>query len=69
VAIDGHDLTGGDLVQGGNPIQQARLKLSGPDRSQNPVEAIVRGDAGLQIERLRQPLAILPTIIGDGNDV
>ena len=32
LAIDGHDLTGRDLVQGGNPTQQARLELGGFDR-------------------------------------
>ena len=69
LAVDGHDLAGGDLVQVRDPTQQARLELGGLDRSQNRIEPIVRRDAAFQIEKLRQPLPLLAAVVGDGDEI
>ena len=69
LAVDGHDLARRDLVQVSDPTQEARLELGGLDGSQNRVEPIVRRDAGLQVEKLRQPLPLLAAVVGDGDKI
>jgi hypothetical protein len=41
LAVDRHDLPGGDFVQGRDPTQQAGLELDRLDRAQHGVEAVV----------------------------
>ena len=69
LAVDGHDLPVRDLVQRGDPTEQARFKLGGLDRAQNRIEAIVRRDAVAEIEKLRQPLPFLAAELGDGDEI
>jgi len=68
-AVDGDDLARRDFVQGGNPTQETRLELGGLDRGQHGVEAIVRGDAAPEVEKLRQPLTLLAAEVRNGDEI
>ncbi len=69
LAVDGHDLAGRDFVQCGDPTQQARLELGGLDRAENRIEAIMRGDAVAEVEKLRKPLSFLAAVLGDRDEI
>ena len=69
LAVDGDDLPGGDLVQRGDPAQQALLELGGLDRREDGVEPVVGGDAAAEVEELGQPGALLAAVFGDRDEV
>jgi hypothetical protein len=69
LAVDGHHLPGGDLVQRGDPTQQTPLELRRHERGQHRVEPVVRRDAVRQVEKLLQPLPFLPAPLGDGDEI
>jgi hypothetical protein len=69
LAVDGHHLAVGDLVQRGDPAQQTTLELRRHERPQNGVEPVVRGNSVRQIEELFQPLPLLATPLGEGDEI
>jgi hypothetical protein len=69
LAVDGDHLTGRDLVQRRNPIEQALLKLGRLDCCKDGVEAVMRGNAIGQIEEPAQPLAFRPAEARDGDEI
>src|SRR5262249_39642684 len=69
LAVDGDHLAVGDLLQAGDPTEQALLKLGGLEGGENGVDTVVRGDAGAQVQEARQPVALGPGEAGDGDEV
>jgi hypothetical protein len=69
LAVDGHDLPAADFVQGGDPAQEALLKLGRLDRREDGVEAVVRGNAVAEVQELAEPVAFLLAELGDGDKI
>ena len=59
LAVDGDHLPIGDFVQGRDPTQQTLLELRRLDGGEDRIETIMRRDAGLQVQKPCQPLALL----------
>src|SRR5580693_2891844 len=69
LAVDRHHLSFGQLVQRGDPTDQALLELGGLQCREHGVETVMRWNAIAEVEEFAQPVPLLNSPLGDRHEI